>query len=329
MTVPRVFSGIKPSGDPHLGNWIGAMSRWAADQEAGHFYCVVDLHAITVPQDPAELRAQTLEMATWLFAAGIDPDVATLFVQSHVREHAELAWVLSCTTQMGELNRMTQYKQKAAGNEAVGVGFFTYPVLQAADILMYHADEVPVGDDQVQHIELTRDIGRRFNGRFGDTFTLPKATTPPVGARIMDLQRSDDKMSKSTDGDAGVIWLQDSESVTAKKVMRAVTDSGSEVTAGSDKPGVTNLLYMLSACTGTDVATLEGEFEGRMYGDFKKAVAEAVNDYLRPARARYTDLAADPAEVDRLLAVGADRARATAAATMADVRDKVGFLPRL
>lgn len=324
--MPRVFSGIKPSGDPHLGNWIGAMSRWAAAQQPGHVFCVVDLHAITVPQDPVELRAQTREMATWLFAAGIDPDIATLFVQSHVGEHAELAWVLSCTTQMGELSRMTQYKQKAEGNEAIGVGFFTYPVLQAADILLYHADEVPVGDDQVQHIELTRDIARRFNGRFGDTFTLPKATTPPVGARIMDLQRIDDKMSKSTEGDAGVIRLGDTESATTKKVMRAVTDSGAEVKSGPDKPGVTNLLDLLSVCTGTDVKTLEAQFEGKMYGDFKNAVADAVNDFLRPARTRYAELAADPAEVDRLLAIGADRARETAVSTMADVRDKVGFL---
>lgn len=327
MTVPRVFSGIQPTGDPHLGNWIGAISRWAADQQPGHYFCIVDLHAITLPHDPSELRANTRDLAMWLFAAGIDPQVATLFVQSHVREHAELAWILSCVTQMGELSRMVQFKEKSAGKESVGVGLFSYPVLQAADIMLYQADEVPVGDDQVQHVELTRDIGRRFNNRFGETFTLPKATTPATGARVMDLQRPDDKMSKSAESQAGVILLAESEKATAKKIMRAVTDSGTEVKAGPDKPGVTNLLDLLSVCTGTDVPSLERQFSGQGYGELKKTVAEAVNDYLRPARQRYAELAADPAEVDRLLAVGADRARDQATATIADVRAKVGFLP--
>ncbi|HUG83755.1 MAG TPA: tryptophan--tRNA ligase [Euzebya sp.] len=324
--MPRVLSGIQPTGDPHLGNWMGAIARWAAEQEAGHFFCIVDLHAITIPKDPAELRAKTLDLATWLFAAGLDPDVATLFVQSHVREHSELAWVLSCTTQMGELHRMVQFKEKAAGQQSVSVGLFTYPVLQAADILIYQADEVPVGEDQRQHVELTRDIAHRFNTRFGVTFTLPEATHPPAGARVMDLQDPTAKMSKSAASQAGVILLAETEARTTKKVMRAITDSGSEVRAAADKPGVTNLLDLLSAATGRPIADWEAELEGRMYGDLKKATAEAINDYLRPARKRHAELSQDPAEVERMLAVGADRAREVAAATMADVRAKVGFL---
>ncbi len=326
QTVPRVFSGIQPTGDPHLGNWIGAISRWAAEQQPDHVFCIVDLHAITIPKEPAELRAKTLDLAMWLFAAGLDPDTSTLFVQSQVREHSELGWILSCTSQMGELHRMVQFKQKAAGRESVSVGLFTYPVLQAADILLYQVDEVPVGEDQVQHVELTRDIAHRFNTRYGQTFTKPKATTPPAGARVMDLQDPTSKMSKSAESDSGVILLAEAEKATAKKIMRAVTDSGSEVKAAPDKPGVTNLLDLLSACTGTDVPMLEAEFEGRMYGDLKKAVAEAVNGYLAPARARYAELARDPAEVQRMLATGADRAREVAATTMVDVRERVGFL---
>ncbi len=325
--MPRVFSGIQPTGDPHLGNWMGAISRWAAEQQSDHFFCIVDLHAITIPKDPVELKAKTLDLAMWLFAAGLDPEVCTLFVQSQVREHSELAWVLSCTSQMGELNRMVQYKQKSAGKESVSVGLFTYPVLQAADILLYQADEVPVGEDQIQHIELTRDIAQRFNSRYTQTFTLPKATVPTAGARVMDLQEPTNKMSKSAETDSGVILLAEDEKRTAKKIMRAVTDSGSEVKASPDKPGVTNLLDLLSACGGSDVPTLEAEFQGRMYGDLKKAVAEAVNEYLRPARERHAELATDPAEVQRMLAVGADRAREVAVRTMADVRERVGFHP--
>ncbi|MGI9016254.1 MAG: tryptophan--tRNA ligase [Euzebya sp.] len=325
--MPRVFSGIQPTGDPHLGNWIGAISRWADQQLPGHFFCIVDMHAITFPKDPVELRTKTLELAMWLFAAGIDPDTATLFVQSHVREHSELAWILNCTTQMGELQRMVQFKEKSRGATSVGVGVFTYPVLQAADILMYHAEQVPVGEDQRQHVELTRDVAHRFNTRFGDTFTLPQATTPVAGARVMDLQNPHAKMSKSAEGDAGTIMLVESEKRTAKKIMRAVTDSGSQVSAGPDKPGVSNLLDLLSAVTGTDLDTLQAQFEGKMYGEFKKDVAEAVNAYLHPARSRYAELAKDPAEVQRMLARGADRAREVAVDTMAVVREKVGFLP--
>jgi tryptophanyl-tRNA synthetase len=324
--VPRVLSGIQPTGDPHLGNWIGAISRWAAEQAEGHFFCIVDLHAITVPKDPAELRSKTLDLAMWLFAAGLDPAVATVFVQSHVREHAELAWVLGCTTQMGELNRMVQYKEKSEGRESVSVGLFTYPVLQAADILIYQADEVPVGEDQRQHVELTRDVAQRFNGRYGDTFTMPKATHPPAGARVMDLQDPTAKMAKSSESQAGVILLAETPAQTAKKVKRAITDSGDAITAGPDKPGVTNLLDLLAATTGRTIASWEDELAGKRYGDLKGVVAEAVNEFVRPARERHAELSADPAEVRRLLAVGADRAREVAAATMVDVRAKVGFL---
>jgi tryptophanyl-tRNA synthetase len=327
--VPRVLSGIQPTGDPHLGNWLGAISRWAADQQPGHCFCIVDLHAITVPKDPADLRAKTLDLAAWLFAAGLDPDVATVFVQSHVREHSELAWVLGCTSQVGELNRMVQFKEKSAGRESVSVGLFTYPVLQAADILLYRADEVPVGEDQRQHVELTRDIAQRFNSRYGATFTIPVATTPPAGARVMDLQVPTAKMSKSSASQAGVVLLAETEAQTARKIARAVTDSGTEVVAHPDKPGVTNLLEILSATSGRTVAQCEADLAGARYGDLKAAVAEAVNAFVRPARERHAELVADPAEVQRLLAVGAARAREVADATMAEVRERVGFLPPL
>jgi tryptophanyl-tRNA synthetase len=322
--VARVLSGIQPTGEIHLGNYIGAISRWAREQQPEHFFCVVDLHAITVPQDPDELRTKTLDAASWLFAAGIEPGL--LFVQSHVREHSELAWILNCVATMGELHRMTQFKDKAQGRESVSVGLFDYPVLQAADILLYHADEVPVGSDQQQHVELTRDIAQRFNSRYGQTFTLPKATFPTSGARIMDLQLVDKKMSKSAESPQGTIVLSEDESRTRKKILRAVTDSGSDVRSGADKPGVTNLLDLMSAVTGATTDQLEDHFSGKGYGDFKKELAEAVNGYLRPVRDRYTELRADPATVMASLEKGADRAREVAVSTMTTVRERVGFL---
>lgn len=325
--MARVFSGVKPSGAPHLGNYLGAWSRWARDQEPGHLFCVVDLHAMTVPYDAAELRAQTLDLAAWLLACGLDPDECILFVQSHVREHSECAWILNCVATMGELHRMVQFKEKAGGQrESVSVGLFDYPVLQAADILLYHAEEVPVGEDQRQHVELTRDIAQRFNHRFGETFVLPKATLPPSGGRIMDLQRVDRKMSKSVDSPQGTIDLADTEEVTRRKIMRAVTDSGSEVRAGEDKAGVTNLLDMMSAVTGATVEELEQHFDGKGYGDFKRELAEAVNGVLRPVRQRYAELCAAPVAVERSLAKGAERARDVARETMATVRERVGLL---
>jgi tryptophanyl-tRNA synthetase len=321
-----VFSGVKPTGDPHLGNYLGAFGRWAAEQQPEHVYCVVDLHAMTVPYEPAQLRALSINLATWLLAIGIDPQVSTLFVQSHVREHTELAWTLACVATVGELGRMTQYKDKAEGRESVSAGFYTYPVLMAADILLYQADEVPVGDDQRQHVELTRDIAQRFNHRYGDTFTVPKATVPPVGARIMDLQIVDKKMSKSIDSPQGCIDLGEPEATTRKKIMRAVTDSGSQVRAAPDKPGVTNLLDLLSAASGTSVAELEQQFDGAGYGDFKKAVADAVVARLEPVRERHARLAADPDTVRDVLAAGAKRACTIAEQTMETVRERVGLL---
>ena len=326
--MARVLSGIQPSGDFHLGNYVGAISRWAREQQPEHFFCIVNLHAITVPQDPAGLRERTVDLACWLLAAGLDPDVCTLFVQSHVAEHAELSWVLECTATMGELGRMVQFKEKSAGKESVSVGLFTYPVLQAADILLYQADEVPVGADQRQHVELTRDLAQRFNTRFGDTFTLPRATLPEAGARVMDLQLVDKRMAKSVESPQGKILLGESEDSTRRKVMRAVTDSGAEVRAAADKPGVSNLLDLMAAVTGTDIAPLEAHFDGKGYGDFKREVAEAVNAYLRPVRSRYAELRTDPAMVEESLRKGAGKARAVAAETMEAVRDRVGLLPR-
>jgi len=322
--VARVLSGIQPTGEVHLGNYIGAISRWARDQQDDHYFCIVDLHAITIPQDPDELRTKTLDLACWLLAAGIAPRL--LFVQSQVREHSELAWVLNCVATMGELHRMTQFKDKAQGRDSVSVGLFDYPVLQAADILLYQAEQVPVGADQQQHVELTRDIAQRFNSRYGETFTLPKATFPTSGARIMDLQQVTKKMSKSLESPQGTIVLGEDEDATRKKIMRAVTDSGSGIYPSDDKPGVTNLLDLMSAVTGATVEQLTEHFDGKGYGDFKKEIAEAVNGFLRPVRDRYAELRQDPAEVQQQLRIGSDRARETAAATMTAVRENVGFL---
>lgn len=323
--MARVLSGVQPTGAPHIGNYLGAWSRWASEQQPGHFFCVVDLHAMTVPYEPALLRERTADVACWLLACGIDPQVATLFVQSHVREHSELAWILSCVATFGELQRMTQFKDKSEGRDSVSAGLLTYPVLQAADIILYQADEVPIGADQRQHLELSRDLAQRFNHRFGDTFVVPTPTFPTTGARIMDLQHHDKKMSKSLPP-AGTILLGDDEAATRKKILRAVTDSGSEVRAAPDKPGVTNLLDLMAAVTGKDVADLEAHFEGRGYGDFKKEIAEAVNGVLRPVRDRYAELRADPGAVHDVLAKGGDRAREAAAATMDTVRQRVGLL---
>lgn len=323
--MARVLSGVQPTGAPHIGNYLGAWSRWAAEQQADHFFCVVDLHAMTVPYEPPALRERTVDVATWLLACGLDPEVATVFVQSHVREHSELAWILTCVATMGELSRMTQFKEKAQGRESVSAGLFTYPVLQTADILAYQADEVPIGDDQRQHLELARDIAQRFNHRFTETFTVPTPTFPTTGARVMDLQDPMKKMSKSLPP-AGTILLADDEAATRKKIMRAVTDSGAEVRAGADKPAVTNLLDLMAALTGKDVADLESHFAGKGYGDFKGELAETVNGVLRPVRGRYAELRADRASVHEVLRKGADRAREVAAATVGTVRDRVGLL---
>jgi len=329
--MTRVFSGIKPTGDATLGTLLGALRNFVDAQGPDAVYCVVDLHALTAPQDPAELRRQTLELATLFLAVGIDPEISTLFVQSHVHEHPELAWLMECTAADGELRRMTQYKDKTAGAKSSGgfvsAGLLTYPALMAADILLYDTDEVPVGDDQRQHVELTRDLAERFNSRYGATFVVPKAVIPRTAARIMDLQNPTRKMSKSEDSPAGSIAvLEDLASVT-KKIKRAVTDTDGEVRFDpATKPGVSNLLSILAACTGR---TPEQAAEGyTQYGPLKADTAEAVAAVLEPIQQRYATLAADPAEVSRLLGVGAAKARAVAAPTLARAQAAIGLFPR-
>ncbi|MFI7127551.1 tryptophan--tRNA ligase [Nonomuraea sp. NPDC050153] len=334
MARPRVLSGIQPTADSfHLGNYLGAVRQWVALQETHDaFYCVVDLHAITVPTEPAALRRRSRVAAAQLFAAGLDPERSTVFVQSHVREHTELAWILICLTGMGEAGRMTQFKDKSAkfGESAASVGLFTYPILQAADILLYQANRVPVGADQKQHLELTRDLGQRFNHRFGDTFTLPEPYILKEVEKITDLQDPTAKMSKSSSSPAGILDVLEQPGPLRKKVMRAVTDTGSEVLFDEEnKPGISNLLRIQSALTGTPIPDLVARYEGQGYGTFKKDVAEAVADTFTPIRERTEKLLSDEAELDRLLAIGAERAATVAKQTMAEVRDKVGFLPTL
>ncbi|MGW8849202.1 tryptophan--tRNA ligase [Streptomyces xiamenensis] len=329
---PRVLSGIQPtSGSFHLGNYLGAVRQWVSLQETHDaFYMVVDLHAITIPQDPAELRASTRLAAAQLLAAGVDPDRCTLFVQSHVAEHTQLAWVMNCLTGFGEASRMTQFKDKSAkqGADRTTVGLFTYPVLQVADILLYQADQVPVGEDQRQHVELTRDVAERFNGRFGQTFTVPAAYILKEAAKIYDLQDPTAKMSKSASSPKGIINLLDEPKASAKKVRSAVTDTGTEVRYDPvNKPGISNLLVIHSALTGTTVPELEQKFAGQLYGALKTELAGIVADWVTPFRARTQEFLADPAELDAVLAKGAAKAREVAAGTLATAYDRVGFLP--
>ena len=329
--MKRILSGIQPSGEVHLGNYIGALQHWAAQQdERDCFYCIVDLHAITLPQDPAALRRATLELAAVLIASGIDPDRSTLFVQSHVHEHAELAWVLGCIAAFGELRRMTQFKDKSAKQKegSVSVGLFTYPVLQAADILIYQADEVPVGEDQRQHLELTRDLAIRFNSRFGDTFVVPEPSIPKVGAKILDLQNPAAKMSKSADSPRGTIKVTDTPEEIRKKIKVAVTDSGRDVVARPDRPAITNLLTIYSVATGRAIPDIEQELAGKGYADLKAGLADALIAFLEPIQRRYAELTSDPAELGRLLDQGAKKAQGVASKTLQTVYDRVGFLPR-
>ena len=343
--MARVFSGIKPTGELHLGNLLGAVSRWvtdqpspgspaAADREA--VFCVVDLHALTIPWDPAEIERLTLHVATALMAAGLAEDRSLLFVQSHVRAHAELTWLLNCVATFGELRRQTQFKDKAAkagegedGQESVSVGLFDYPVLMAADILLYDTVEVPVGEDQRQHVELTRDIAQRFNGRYGEAFVVPKATFPPVGARIMDLQDPTKKMSKSDERAAGCVMLLDPPKTIEKKLKSAVTDSEAEVRHDREaKPGISNLIEIHAAVTGRTITEVETAFAGQGYGAFKGAVAEAVVEYLRPIQERYAALAADRPALDARLARGAAAAEAIAEPVLTRAVRAAGLLPR-
>jgi tryptophanyl-tRNA synthetase len=330
---PVVFSGMQPSGDSlHLGNYLGALVNWVALQdEYDPIYCVVDLHAITVAQHPKSLQESTRRTAAQYLAAGVDLERATLFVQSHVPAHTELAWVLGAITGFGEASRMTQFKDKSTrqGSEATTVGLFTYPVLMAADILLYGTQLVPVGDDQRQHLELTRDLAVRFNSRYGDTFVVPEALIPKESARIYDLQDPTAKMSKSAESEAGLVKLMDDPAVTAKKFRSAVTDTGREVRYDpAQKPGISNLLDIFAATTGRTIAEIEVAYEGHGYGDFKKDVAEVVVDRLAPIRTRTLELLEDPAELDRLLAIGAERAAERAERMLRTVYDRVGFVPR-
>lgn len=323
---------MQPSADSlHLGNYAGALVQWR-DMQKTHdaVFCVVDLHAITVPQDPAKLRENTRRTAAQYIAAGIDPAHSTLFVQSHVAAHAQLAWVFNTITGFGEASRMTQFKDKSAkqGADSASVGLFTYPILQAADILLYDAHVVPVGEDQRQHVELTRDIANRFNSRFGDTLIVPEVRILKESAKVFDLQNPGSKMSKSGESPQGIVWLLDEPTVTAKKIKSAVTDTEREIRFDPEaKPGVSNLLGILALLTGSPVTSLESEFAGKGYGDLKGAVADAVVAEFEPIRERALELLADPAELDRMLAINAGRAAEIADATLRRVYDAVGFLP--
>ncbi|MEV5931474.1 tryptophan--tRNA ligase [Streptomyces sp. NPDC052079] len=329
---PRVLSGIQPTaGSFHLGNYLGAVRQWVALQETHDaFYMVVDLHAITLPQDPQQLRANTRLAAAQLLAAGLDPDRCTLFVQSHVPEHTQLAWVMNCLTGFGEASRMTQFKDKSArqGADRASVGLFTYPILQVADILLYQANEVPVGEDQRQHIELTRDLAERFNGRFGATFTVPKPYILKETAKIYDLQDPAVKMSKSASTPKGLINLLDEPKATAKKVKSAVTDTDTVVRYDVvEKPGVSNLLTIYSTLTGTDIPELEEKYAGKGYGALKTDLAEVMVDFVTPFKERTQQYLDDPETLDSILAKGAEKARAVAAETLAQAYERVGFLP--
>ena len=329
----RLFSGMQPSaGSLHIGNYIGALLQWKELQATyDAVFCIVDLHALTVAQDPAELRENTRRTAAQYIAAGIDPAISTLFVQSHVAAHPQLAWILNTITGFGEAGRMTQFKDKSArhGSDSATVGLFAYPMLMAADILLYDASVVPVGDDQRQHVELTRDLAGRFNSRFGDTFVVPEATILKERARIYDLQDPTSKMSKSAASASGVVWVMDEPAVSAKKIRSAVTDDGREVRFDrGEKPGIANLLTIYSVLAERPVDELEQQYEGRGYGDLKKDLAEVVADTFGPIRARTLELLDDPAELDRVLAGNADRAAAIADKTLATVYDRIGLLPR-
>ncbi|WP_461008675.1 tryptophan--tRNA ligase [Streptomyces capparidis] len=329
---PRVLSGIQPtSGSFHLGNYLGAVRQWVALQDTHDaFYCVVDLHAITIAKDPEELRSNTRLAAAQLLAAGLDPDRCILFVQSHVPEHTQLAWVMNCITGFGEASRMTQFKDKSAkqGTEGTTVGLFTYPVLQAADILLYQADAVPVGEDQRQHLELTRDLATRFNARYGELFTLPAAYIVKETAKIVDLQDPTIKMSKSASSPKGIVNLMDDPKTSAKKIKSAVTDTDTVIRFDEEaKPGVSNLLTIHSALTGTPVPELERSYEGKGYGALKTDLAEIFTEWVAPFRERTQGYLDDPETLDGILAKGAEKARAVAAETLAAVYGSIGFLP--
>jgi len=324
----RVFSGIQPTGAKHIGNYIGAMRQYVATQDEGDaFFCIVDLHSITVDYDPRDLHDRTLDLAALLFAVGLHPDRSTLFCQSHVAAHAEAAWLLSAVTGFGQLGRMTQFKEKGEGKEFVSAGLFTYPVLMAGDILLYQTDVVPIGDDQRQHLELARDVAERFNSRYGETFKVPRAVYPDVGARIMDLQDPTRKMSTTAGTPQGTVLILDPADTIRKKFRTAVTDSGREIRYLPDeKPGVSNLIEILSVATAAPIPDVEASYDGKGYGDLKQDVGEAVVELFRPVQERYAELRSDETELRRLLAIGAGKARETSAPTLRQMYERMGFV---
>ncbi|HWB21960.1 MAG TPA: tryptophan--tRNA ligase [Gaiellaceae bacterium] len=324
----RIFSGIQPTGAKHFGNYSGGFRQYAATQEEGDaFFCIVDLHSITVDYDPSDLRERTLDLAALLFATGLDPTRSTVFAQSHVTAHAEAAWLLSGVASYGQLGRMTQFKEKGDRQDVVTAGLFTYPILMAGDILLYQTDRVPIGDDQRQHLELSRDIAERFNSRFGQTFVVPEGVYPTIGARIMDLQEPTKKMSTTGGTAQGTLLMLDPPDVIRKKVKSAVTDSGTDVRRGSDKAGVTNLIDIMTVATGETAEAIEARYEGgRGYGDFKGDVAEAVIGLLEPIQTRYAEIRSDAVELAGLLAVGAEKARAASAPTLRAMYERMGFV---
>jgi len=328
----RVFSGIQPTGAKHIGNYIGAMRQYVATQDANEgeaYFCIVDLHSITVDYDPRDLHDRTLDLAALLYAVGLDADRCMLFCQSHVTAHAEAAWLLSAVTGFGQLGRMTQFKEKGDGKEFVSAGLFTYPVLMAGDILLYQTDIVPIGDDQRQHLELARDVAERFNSRYGETFKVPRAVYPEVGARIMDLQEPTKKMSTTNGTPQGTVLVLDDADTIRKKFKTAVTDSGREIRyAPDEKPGVSNLIEILSVASGRAIPEVEADYEGKGYGDLKADVGEAVVELFRPVQQRYAELRADEPELRRLLQIGADKARATSAPTLHQMYERMGFVAR-
>ena len=323
----RIFSGIQPTGAKHLGNFSGGFRQYATTQEQGDaFFCIVDLHSITVPHDPEDLRARTLDLAALMFATGLAPERSTVFVQSHVTAHAEAAWLLGCLATYGELQRMTQFKDKSERQEFISAGLFTYPILMAGDILLYQTDVVPIGDDQRQHLELSRDIAERFNSRFGETFTVPRGVYPEAGARIMDLQEPENKMSTTGGNPQGTIYLLDPPEVVRKKVKTAVTDSGREIVHdANEKAGISNLIEVMTVATGESIAEVEKRYEGAGYGQFKSDVGDAAVELLTPIQARYHELRDDPAELERMLALGAAKAREASAPTLEKMYERMGF----
>jgi tryptophanyl-tRNA synthetase len=323
----RIFSGIQPSGDAHIGNYSGGFRQYAQTQEQGHaVFCIVDLHAITIQHDPAALREGTLDIAAWLFATGIDPERSVVFAQSHVTAHAEAAWLLSSVAGYGQLSRMTQFKEKSAEESFVSAALFTYPVLMAGDILLYQTDRVPIGDDQRQHLELSRDIAQRFNSRYGETFVVPEGVYPETGGRVMNLQEPNVKMSKSRGVESGTVLLLDPPETVRKKVKSAVTDSGSDVRYDpEEKPGISNLIELMTVVTGNSIKDVEARYDGSGYGQFKSDVADAVVALLEPIQSRYREVRGDAAELQRLLAMGAEKARALSAPTLEAMYERMGF----